>query len=197
MLSIFNPSQSMNILKKINLINHNDDKNTSIITKEFFTTHRLFANTLLNDMVPLIRQYSILLKYKDLETNKPFAKKWDDFSIPIKYYPLLTIKQITVLESMFTSLPFVMFGRRKLPEVHYILESDKQYKKFITLPIELREYLTLLPKSVLEEQLQPHSLISINQKETIEVKRPMIADIIPNQNEFYGSVPKPIIPEKK
>src|SRR5437764_3632365 len=93
-LSIFSSSQSMEFIKKkIKQKNIHKDKNTNIITKEFFATQRIYDNkTLPREIIIHIQKYCLLLHNEDLEKSR-FAKEWNNFSIPQKFYPLLTLKQ--------------------------------------------------------------------------------------------------------
>lgn len=196
-LSIFSSSQSMEIIKKKIKQKHiTENKHTNIITKEFFTTQRILDNnkTFPKEVITNIRRYCILLKEHDFEKNEQFAKHWNDFSIPVKYYTLLTPKQKKVIEYILVSTPYIGHGPNG-PQIDYKLKSMKQYSQFVALPIELREYLTLLPKSALETQIIPYSPNTpINPGKTIQVKT-VTADLLHNDGDFYGSISKPIIPE--
>jgi len=184
------------IKKKIKQRHITKNKHTNIITKEFFTTQRILDNnkTFPQEIIPQIRKYCILLQNKELEDNKRFAEKWNDFSIPLKFYPLLTPQQKKVIKYMLTSTPCVELLPNG-PQVNYILKSIKQYDQFVTLPIELRKCLTLLPKSIVEQVHLPYFPFPINPGKTIQVKI-KTADLLPNDGDFYGSIPKPIIPEE-
>jgi hypothetical protein len=88
------------------------------------------------------------------------------------------------------------------PEVNYFLDSNKEYKLFLTLPIELRRHLTLAPESIKSCYHSPISSPYINQKKTIQIKTTP-AKLISlvgqtyKDSHFYDSIPKPIIPEEK
>jgi hypothetical protein len=123
-------------------------------------------NNLPRDVINHIQQYSIALDLQN--STDQFRIKWNDFRIPTIYYPFLTPKQKTLLTELLTSEPY-WHKNYLLPcdldtiEFEYYLKSKKDYELFLTLPIDLRKCLALLPSSA-RNMLAVSSTQKINPK---------------------------------
>ena len=173
----------------------------SIITS-FMCIQKICAeNKILPEIMNHIKWYSVALKEKDfLNTSELCLYNWHDFRIPANYHYFLTLQQIHLMQDLLTSSPY-SGSYDNIRQIHYILKSKKDYQLFITLPIELRKCLTLMPESEinLQKQILPleRSLITkINVNQTIEVKYKTKKPITISQTQFPGSKPKPILPEE-
>jgi hypothetical protein len=97
--------------------------------------------------------------------------------------------------------------------VDYFLDSPKEYKLFLTLPINLRKNLTLLPQRLKNTEVKTKhgnnpwvievQSSYINEHKTIQVKTTTakliaLANQTYKDSHFYDSIPKPIIlPEEQ
>jgi hypothetical protein len=116
-------------------------------------------NNLPEDIINYIQEYSIALNNRDFQNSTDkFIIKWNDFRIPTTYYPLLTPKHISLLKELLTVQPYeyqlqtlCSCGRPEKIEFEYYLKSKKDYELFLTLPIELRKCLALLPSSAINK----------------------------------------------
>ena len=123
-------------------------------TKELFFIHQIIkTKNIPYDIANQILRYNILLGNKDFEEKFPYIQKWHDFSIPLTYHHFLTHKQIALMAKVFEYYSFnntkslTYFPACKRVTHRYFLRSSHDYKQFLKLPIELRQYLIQLPLS--------------------------------------------------
>ncbi len=161
-LCITNTSHPMEIIKKIKAKKghkqHTNNYKHPIIT-DLLVTQRMLENSIFpKDITTQIQQFCIQLRNKDFENSFPFLDTWDDFAIPRYYHYYLSPQQITCLQKYF-SLKDTIINENRIT-ICYSLER-KDYKTiFITIPIEIRQYLTRLPQSY--NQLALPSNIDVN-----------------------------------
>lgn len=159
------------------------------IYKKIFLTRIIGKNyTLPQEIVSEIVQYAPLLRKKDFDKNFIHIHQWDDFRIPLLYQYLLTPEQTNIMTQLFEYDPGSCHYENRY-RMHYSLDSKKDYKLFLTLPIEVRRCLTKLPQSA-QMYLLSNSLANpddnINRDKTIRVGTCL-----------DGIKPKLIIPEEK
>lgn len=172
-----------------------------IITSLFYIKEICDKNKIISEIMEYIKWYSFALKNTDfLNISELCLTNWHDFRIPTDHHWFLTSHQINLMQDLLTSSPYSGTYDR-VRQIHYILKSKKDYRLFLTLPIEIRKCLTLMPKSEIEVQKQilplERSLITqINVNRTIEVKLTSKKPLSIKQTQFVGSKPKPILPEE-
>jgi hypothetical protein len=153
------------------------NNNYSIIKELLFAHTMRKKNIFPRDITNYILHYSSSLKDKIFaQNNETYALSWKDFNIPSFYHHTLTQKQMTVIQYMLSSRAYtITFGYGQCA-IHYSLKSEKDYRTFLTLPLELRKCLTQLPLSEINKQKQyksPHTIQiggNINADKTIFVK---------------------------
>jgi hypothetical protein len=123
------------------------------IAYTIFLTRWMNENGIPKDITNHILAYSMQLKNENFITNFPHLNEWYDFCIPVQYQYVLTSEQLNTLGNVFVNQPrqhrFTSLERRFSQEIignMYRLQSEKDYKLFLQLPIEVRTCLTKLPK---------------------------------------------------
>ena len=198
MLCITNASQPMEIVKKLIPRKHNNDDS---INKELLFAHTIANNGILpREITKYIISYCAALKNKEFKYS-PVKFQWFKNSVITCDYYFLTSQQKDLMNKLYISrcVGYAPTG----PEVNYFLDSTKEYKLFLTLPIELRRHLTLVSDDIKSCQISP--LVSspyINPKKTIQIKTPTarlisIVGQTYKDSHFYESIPKPIVPEEE
>jgi hypothetical protein len=151
-----------NALHSMEIITQNKDtkKNSPYpINQKLLLVKKVYTkNNLPKDVINYIQQYSIALNNRDFQNSTDkFIIQWNDFRIPTIYYLLLTPKHISLLKELLTAQPYEhqihtlrSYGPETI-EFEYYLKSKKDYKLFLTLPIELRKCLALLPSSAINK----------------------------------------------
>jgi hypothetical protein len=149
-LFINNSSQSMEIIK--NKIYKKKHKPTfNLYPHEFFFTQKMIeTHNLPQEIITQIRQYCLLARHKNFKNNFTRIDKWQDFLIPTKYQYLLSPQHKTILENLFKTKPIEYSDSTN---IYYVLPSKRIYKKFLTLPIEIRRCLVKLPQSKIKNPL--------------------------------------------
>lgn len=187
------------------------------INKELLFAHTMRKNNILpHDVANYLIQYCLLLRNNDFYNNtEPFIVQWKDFCIPPYYYHTLRPQHIVLIKELLSKQPFsTRFGCGQC-ELHYPLQSHKDYKLFLDLPIELRRCLTKLPESEIKKinplrscYLPPDFQIdiTINETKTILVRSRsktkadrLISPKQPTQghaSNYFGYKKKLIIPEE-
>lgn len=149
--SITNPSHCMEIIKKNKHRKLHSTKNywvNPIIVQSMLTQRICDPYKLPTEIVKHITSYNIALKNNTFENNtNPFATKWNDFRIPTSYIFILTSEQMSLIQELLTSTPHRTTCVHGQCTLEYALKSKKDYALFLTIPLELRKCLTLLPKS--------------------------------------------------
>lgn len=170
---------SMEVIKKPkNKKTHNKkihDPNEYLHTtiQKFWLIHQI--GNFPKEITNLIQPYEIPTN-KNFEQDFRHVDVWRDFRIPLFYYYLLQSSQIKIIEKLFTSEPSWIPYQERVA-IHYSLPSKEDYKEFLTLPIELRRYLTKLPQSAQnklkldgrtnpDNNINEHKIIRIRQKTT-------------------------------
>lgn len=152
LLCITISSYSMEIIKKRKKHKpHKEQKNTfrhPIIT-DFLVTQKMLNDKQLHpDITTQMRQLCIQLRNKTFEDNFLSLYTWDDFAIPRYYHYYLTPQQTECLDYFMYYKPSqIPYPEEKRIAMHYSLDTKEDYKIFITIPIEIRRYLTKKPKS--------------------------------------------------
>lgn len=184
---------------------HTKNSYPHTITNELFFARNINKqNSMPKDILVYILHYSIALKNRDFQNSTdPLVAAWNDFQIPTSYYHVLKPKQKALLIELLTSTPLKNYDvishrtyRSYQPKLYLTLKSKKDYALFLTLPIEVRRCLRLLPLS--ERQLLAHegiAIISINHKLTIQVKNKSAKISNEAGGRFCGYKPKLIVPE--
>lgn len=201
MLFTTHASHSMEMVKKIIKNNHNTDDS---INKELHFAYRISKNNILPiDITKHITLYCVALKDEEFKEFSPvFQETWFKIDNPTLDYYFLTSKQKKLMRSLLTSRSMSNEGPAGTI-VNYYLKSPKDYTLFLTLPLEYRQQLTLLPSRI-NNLPSPY----INQHKTIQVKT-IPTKVIPyrqpplHNSRCYGSnppiyetIPKPIVPEE-
>ena len=129
-----------------------------IVTQLILTQRVCDKNKLPQEIITQIHAYNFLLKHKHFANNFTCINQWNDFLIPTKYHYLLSPQQINILETLFKTKPciFDSWDGYGVSGYMYFLPSKKDYKKFLTLPIELRKCLVKLPQSKIKNKLTDH-----------------------------------------
>lgn len=150
---------------------------------------------------------------------------WDDAHIPVNYYLLLNYPQIELIKDVLLSsskidLPYVpQYYERHRGNPYqwdYFIQSEDDYKLFLTLPIELRKCLAQAPKVLINwwtrHQQDPLSCYknipiptTVNPSQAIQVKSEFtiikqwiqLQINMPLNATFLGYTPQPIVPEEK
>lgn len=113
--------------------------------KELFFTYSMRTTAILiKKITNYILCYSTLIHNKEFE-EKRYAKKWKEALIPSFYHHLLTPEQLSLTTELLLPTSYLMRLECNQCEIHYHLKSQKGYKLFLTLPVEMRLYLTKLP----------------------------------------------------
>src|SRR4030095_4302267 len=180
-LFITNLLFSMEILK--NILNRKHINNNPITIALLFAYNQ--QKILPKDITNYILHYCINLKYEDfIYQSQSFKSKWfKNNTISIDYF-YLTTKQKNLMNELIKtehSLFNINF------EVSYFLPSTKEYKRFLTLPLPLRQQLASFPFT--------HTITATK---TIFVKtyRAQITDTIKPKNKhrlFFGYVARPVL----
>jgi hypothetical protein len=196
LLCITNASQPMEIVKKLIPRKHNNDDS---INKELLFAHTIANNGILpREITKYIISYCAALKNKEFEYS-PLKFQWFKNSVITCDYYFLTSQQKDLMNKLYISR-CVGYAPTS-PEVSYFLDSTKEYKLFLTLPIELRKHVTLVSDDIKSCYTSPISSLYINQNKTIQVKTTAaklasIGGKTLQGSHFYESIPKPIIPEE-
>lgn len=146
----------------------------------FFTLKMIEPHNLPQDIITRIRQYCLLLRHEDFKNKFTCMNQWHDSFIPTKYQYLLSSQQINILENLFKDKP----KYSKFNGYIYILPSTRIYKKFLTLPIELRKCLREIRQpslsgyyayhhgaiAVIDREVTPGGFGQINSREIIKHK---------------------------
>lgn len=153
----------------------------------FFTTMMLEKGTISQDVRNKILQYCIYLKQKDFLEKFPHQKEWADHNIPIKYEYFLSSQQLNTLGNVFINGQKEIFRyiRSKSNNyktcdvysynIYYRLQSEKDYKLFLQLPIEVRICLTKLPTSYNHIKINKKTeILVLNKHRTEYDKKPML-----------------------
>lgn len=170
----------MNTLN-INTLKRNKPNQKLIITKtkhfckipaiqEFILTQQIGEqNNCPKELINVIKRYNSVLRNKTFEEifSESYMAIWDDFSIPRGYNQLLTPVQLDSLKFLFYHDPRIVTDKKRTSL--YYLYSKEQYKTLVTIPIELRRYLTNMPKSVKQELMHPNPDDKINKHCSIRV----------------------------
>lgn len=201
-------SNSLNPMHKATHRKLKENKKSSynnLITKEFLFAKTIRNNNILSTtIICIILNYSRLLRDKDFrDSTAAYAEQWRDFRIPTLYHHILSSKQMNLIQNLLTSEHFegyspIDFSKELIQiyrpyEMHYCLKSKKDYKLFLTLPIELRQCLTQLPSSKTDYNIIIPE--NINPNKTILVKSIMAK--ITKETDFTGYKAKLIVPEEK
>jgi len=191
-------SYSMNKIRKTKLIKHHKKNNNlyhSLAGELLFTHHIINKNILLPEIAWQIAHWSSLLKRKDFENKKePFIEKWHDFRIPIENCYFLTQKQIILTQKIVMSIPIqtaVDDGILVSNEIFYRLSSEREYKLFLTLPIQLRKCLSKKPLSLMQPSKYPFDDVCIFSCPDCNNLRINRDKVILVKNKY-----KPILPEE-
>ena len=138
----------MEIIKK-NIYKKKGKPTFNLYHHEFFFTQKMIAtHNLPQDVVTQIRQYCLLLRHEAFKNNFTCIDQWQDFLIPTKYQYLLSSQHINILENLFQTKPI---EDNDTNIYFYVLPSKRIYKKFLTLPIEIRRCLIKLPQSKIKD----------------------------------------------
>jgi hypothetical protein len=168
-LLTFNSIQSMNFIQK-NIKKNSAKKDDSPSIKRLFYIQLIGTkNNLPNEIVTLLQQYTFQLNNKLFEQNFAHIAIWHSFCIPISYHQLLTTPQIRIIEELFQQNPLVR--HKKKVELYYILNSQKDYQTFLTLPIEVRKQLTKMPNSEPSKTSYFNPSDNINSNKIIFIKK--------------------------
>ena len=161
-LFITSPLHCMEIIKKYTY-KKKRKQTFNVYPHEFFFTQKMIkTHNLPKEIVTQIRQYCLLLRHEDFKNNFTYMDQWQDFRIPTKYQYLLSSQHINVLEGLFKTTP-IEFNDTN---IYYVLPSEKIYKHFLTLPIEIRRCLIKLPQSKIKDPFMDNY---INNKKAIGV----------------------------
>jgi hypothetical protein len=166
------------------------------ITNELLFTHTMHKRNIFpRDITQQIIWYCAVVRFQELiENKKLFWDQWNDFRIPLMHLFFLTQEQMHLMPKLFNSIRYGLSMTQDV-EMYHVLESKIDYKLFLTLPIELRQCLTLLPRAEIHiksalnlesESLDSDTPIDINENRTIQVK-----------NNKHGSTLRSIVPEEK
>jgi hypothetical protein len=153
------------------------------------------------ELIYYILQYSIAIKNKDLlNTTIPFITQWRYYHIPMVYFYLLTPEQTDLIKALFSSRRIIIVDKYKYKE-HCILKSNKDYNLFLTLPTQLRTYLTQLPSSITTKicKIPAQTILVRNQlPPIIHNKQDTLRQYNLITDDFsFGYIHKPIFPENK
>jgi hypothetical protein len=208
----------MEIIKK-NKKEHKLNDNDSII-KELLFAHTITQKKILpKEITQQIILNCVELIHKDIDNlpnitsnhrkfKKSFKETWFASDTPIIDYYFTTTQQKELMKKILET-EATCIGQKIT--VDYFLDSPKEYKLFLTLPLNLRKNLTLLSQylknSVIKTRYSDGVLVIeaqssyINADKTIQV-RTTTAQVIALINQTYkgshycDSIPKPIVPEE-
>jgi hypothetical protein len=154
---------------------HAMEKETSIITDFIFTEKIATEYRLPAEIAPQIQQLCIQIRKDDVKYNRhPYNNNvgrpaWKDFGIPKCYLYYLTSEQGDCLQKYFESYIIHNHNKEKeRVEMIYVLESKEDYKVFKTIPIQIRRYLTKIPKTSYEGFGYSHT--DINEYKVLRVE---------------------------
>src|SRR6266404_372375 len=82
----------------------------------------------------------------NFKNNLTCINQWNALGIPTEYQKLLSPEQTNILEKIFKTKPLFFTGDIGCYHGYYLLSSSKDYKKFLTLPIKLRQCLINAPQ---------------------------------------------------
>lgn len=190
-----NSLNSMEIIKR----NKAQKKHTldDSINKELLFVHAITDKEVLPSEITkkIILPYCAALKNKEFEErSETFKETWFKNSLITRDYYFLTSQQKELMYKIITT------RFEGLTRIEYCLDSTKEYKLFLKLPIELRKNLTLVPNSIKFRQiLLPGSSLYINPDKTIQVRttgQKIMVMVIANHYYCDDSIPKSIIPEE-
>lgn len=181
-------SHSMNKVRKTKSVKRykKDNNRYHSLSEELLVTQRIIdKKILLPEIAWHVMSYSLLLTHKRFENRQePFIEKWHDFRIPISCCHFLTQKQMALTRNIIMSVPIQQTecdGIIMSNEIFYRLSSERKYKLFLTLPIQLRRCLSKKPLSLMQPSQYPFddaclflcsdcNNIRINQDKVIIVK---------------------------
>jgi hypothetical protein len=147
------------------------------------------------DLIHQIQKLCIQLRNKDFKDNFLYVDLWNDFQIPFHYHYRLTPEHIKSLQKYFKYKPsYIPYHDEKRLAQHYSFDRKEDYEIFITIPIEIRRYLTQLPKSVQNQKAFPFTNTDINEYKIVRVgyfHKTVFGDT------YQGIEGKFIIPEEK
>jgi len=181
----------MEIVKKITK-KHKTNENKQTICHHPIITDFLIIQEI-NDMYSIpkeltivMQQYCMQIRDQNFKDNFPYVDLWNDFQIPLHYHYYLTPEQIESLQEYFKYEPSnIPYLREDRLAKHYSLTTKKDYKTFITIPIEIRRYLTQLPQSVQKKKQFNFTNTDINEYKIVHVG-----------TNYTGTKGKYIIPEE-
>lgn len=185
---------AMEIIKKNKV--HKKHTLDDSINKELLFVHAITDKKFLSNEITkkIILPYCAALKNKEFEDrSETFKETWFKDSLITRDYYFLTSQQKELMYKIITT------RFEALNQIDYYLDSTKEYKLFLKLPIELRKNLTLLPNSIKSSLiLLPGSSLYSNPDKTIQVKTTFnTVMIMAIANRYYDDgIPKPIIPEE-
>jgi len=151
-LFITSPLNCMEIIKK-NIYKKKHKPTFNGYPYEFFYTQKMITtHNLPKDIVAQIDQYCLLLRHEDFKNNFTCMDQWQDLLIPTKYQYFLSSQHINILECLFKTKP-IKYNNINTNRYYYyyVLPSKRIYKRFLTLPIEIRRCLVKLPQSKIED----------------------------------------------
>jgi hypothetical protein len=163
---------SLHSMNEATLVNKSRTYSTKNLIKQLPVTHSLieelrFAHHIVHkksipkEIANHIVLYSAVLKNQDFENKvDPFVYQWHQFKIPPSYSYFLNQKQYYLIKSLITSEPLEKktFIKNQVIhlELYYTLPSKKDYKLFLTIPIELRRRLCYKPLRFLSSELHEY-----------------------------------------
>ena len=120
------------------------------------------------EVIKQIIHCNLSIHEKHYIQNFPYIDyHWCNFSIPTQYKYLLTTKQITLLEELLPTQPKSRYPISFDPYYdnyigpEYCLQSKQDYETFLSIPAEVRQCLTKMPKSAKPEK-EPRYYIQDN-----------------------------------
>jgi hypothetical protein len=169
----------MEIIKKQIRKKDNANNNYFSITNELLFTHTMHTKNIIpRDVTKLIEKYCTEIRMKEFIRNERLLlRQWNDCRIPPVYLFFLTHKQMNLIQELLIKRNCYIVQN---DEKYHVLESKKEYKLFLTLPITLRRCLTFLSRFDVDilsafdfsrpTDLDPDTLIPINPTKTIQIK---------------------------
>lgn len=147
----------MEIIKKETIKKKPTTKCQHPIITDFLVIQRIL-NTFPKDIITHTQRFCIQLRNKDFQNSFPSLNSWDAYTIPRHYHYYLTQQQTLCLNQYFIrdrlpysdshddDISFSDYHNRRTSKNYYL--SLEPYTVFMTIPVEIRQYLKKSPQSI-------------------------------------------------